>query len=115
MSGSSARDLGRGLIAAIVLSLGVAALGFLALWAGVRGWTSVPFGLMAGATFFFIAIWNVGTLGRQSEYPEGRWLTWLSVLMLLTGLAGLVSSMWLLGLLCAAGGVGGLIERSQDG
>jgi hypothetical protein len=108
--------LGRGYIAgAIVLSVGVAALGFLAVWAAIRGWTSAPFALMAGATLIFVAVWNVATLDRKSEYPEGRWLTWMSVLTLLTGLAGLVSSAWPLGLFLAAGGVVGLIGRVRGG
>jgi hypothetical protein len=99
---------------AIVLSCGVAALGFLAVGGVIRGWTPVPFGLMAGATLIFVAIWNVATLDRQSEYLEGRWLTGLSILMLLTGLAGVVSSSWPIGLFLAAGGVVGLIGRTRD-
>ena len=108
--------VGRGYIAgAIVLSLGVAGLGFLAVLAAIRGWMPTLFSLMAGTTLIFVAIWHVATLDRKSEYPEGRWLAWVSVLTLLTGLAGLVSSAWRLGLFLAAGGVVGLIGRIRGG
>lgn len=107
---------GRGHVAgAIVLSCVVAALGFLALWMAIRETMPVPFGLSAGATLLFVAIWNVATLARQSEYPEGHWLTGLSILAIVTGIAGVVSPLWPLGLLLATGGVVGLIGRARGG
>lgn len=74
-----------------------------------------PFGLMADATLIFVALWNVATLDRQSEYPEGRWLTAVSVLAIATGLAGTLSSLWPLGLFLAAGGAVGLLGRTRGG
>lgn len=106
----------RGFVAgAIVLSCGVAALGVLSFWMVIRERMPVPFGLMAGATLIFVAIWNMATLDRQSEYPEGRWLAAVSVLAIITGIAGVVSSLWPLGLFLAAGGVVGLIGRTRGG
>lgn len=98
-----------------MLSCGVAALGVLSLWMAIWERMPVPFGLMAGATLVFVAIWNVATLDRQSEYPEGRWLTAVSVLAIVTGLAGMVASLWPLGLFLTAGGAVGLIGRTRGG
>lgn len=100
---------------AIVLSCGVAALGVLSLWMAIRNKMPVPFGLLAGATLILVAIWNLATLDRQSEYPEGHWLTAVSILAIVTGVAGLASSLWPLGLFLAAGGVVGLIGRTRSG
>jgi hypothetical protein len=105
---------GRGYVAgAIVLSCGVAALGILALWMAIRERMPVPFGLLAGAMLLFVAMWNVATLDRQSEYPEGHWLTGMSILAIVTGIAGALSSLWPLGLFLAGGGVVGLIGRAR--
>lgn len=107
---------GRGYVAAaIVLSCGVAALAVLSLWMTIRGELPFLFGLMAGATLIFVAIWNVATLDRKSEYPEGHWLTAVSGLAIVTGLAGVASSLWPLGLFLAAGGVVGLVGRTRGG
>jgi hypothetical protein len=81
----------------------------------IRDKMPVPFGLMAGATLLFVAIWNVATLDRQSEYPEGHWLTAVSILAIVTGIAGVVSSLWPLGLFLVASGVVGLIGRTRGG
>lgn len=95
---------GRRFVAGVItLSCAVAALGVLSLWIAIRQEMPVPFGLVAGATLIFVAIWNVATLHRHSEYPEGRWLTAASVRMIITGLAGALSSLWPLGLFLRPG------------
>ena len=108
-------EVGRGyIVGAIALSCGVAGLGVLSLWMAIRQDLPIPFGAMSGVTLIFVAVWNVVTLDRESEYPEGWWLTALAVLGLVTGLAAVLSSMWPVGIFLISGGVVGLIGRTRS-
>lgn len=100
------------LVAAVVMSCVVAAVGVLSLWTALRQAMPVAFGLLAAALLLYVAVWNVATWSRESEYPEGRWFTALAVLTIVSGVAALFSPLWPLGLfLICSGAVGLFWER----
>lgn len=108
----TARESGMGQRAgAVVLSVVLAAFGLGALGMAIQRTLPVAFGALAAATLLYLGVWNIATLDRQSEYPEGRWLTALSALALATGVSALVSPLWPIGLFLAAGGAVGLVAR----
>ncbi len=111
----TARELGIGQRAgAVVLSVLLAAFGVGSLWMAIQRTIPVAFGALAAATLLYLGVSNIATLDRQSEYPEGRWLTVLSVLALATGVGALVSPLWPVGLFLAAGGAVGLVARLRN-
>ena len=102
------------LVAAVVMSCVVAALGVLSLWTALRQEMPVVFGLLAAALLLYVAVWNVATWSRESEYPEGRWFTALAVLTIASGVAALFSPLWPLGLFLILSGTVGIFWERRD-
>jgi hypothetical protein len=80
------------LILGVFLSIAAAGLGAGSASLALSGNYPLVYGMFLGLTFATLAIWGIATLGRTSGYPEGRWLVGLSIMTLVTGAAGVVST-----------------------
>jgi uncharacterized membrane protein HdeD (DUF308 family) len=100
---------------ALILSSVVAALGVFAIVTAFRHQMPLAFGLTAGLTLLFVATWNLATKDRQTEYPEGGWLTAMSILTITTGVSAVFSPLWPLGLFMVLSGILGLFVGRQGG
>lgn len=106
-------------ILAVFFSLVIGGLGISALSLGLTHDWPLPFAVLTAALFVSMAIWNIATLDRTSEYPEGAWLLSLAALCLVTGITGLLSSTWVgLSIMFVIFGVYGLgafgLRRTRD-
>jgi hypothetical protein len=98
-----------------VLSGAVALVGFLPFYLAITDDYSWGFAVGLAVLIWTFVAWNLATLPRGSEKPGGQWLIVLSLLGLIAGLAGVLSSETFLGtLLTLAGCVGFIASWRQS-
>lgn len=91
----------------IFFSLVLAGIGAVGVLEGLTRGLPLAFGVLIGACFAALAVWNVATVRRSTEYPQGYWLLCLSALAVVSGIVGLAERLWGLGaLILVLGGLG---------
>jgi hypothetical protein len=101
-------------VAATLGSLILIALGITSVSVALDGGWQLAFWVSIGLGFALLAIWNLATLGRTSQWPEGAWLVCISSVAIVAGSLGLVSGQWGLGAIVLFVGSMGMGKAVRD-